>query len=288
MYCERIAGICGRQGTKLATLVTTWVFIVLATIGAAFAQAPTPIPASGEVLKQAKRYEYRYREGDATVLSPWVTMLEEATNAEPDNADLWYALGYAYLARGAQAVMPGGDPSWATVAMQKGPAALRRALQLNPNHPEALSQVGGIQVLMGTMMQAPAMTARGVAQMNRAVELAPDSMRVRLMRAFAGPTLPTELRNYEREAADLDFLIEAASWNRAGDYMGILRADLDFEAGKLDAARNLYGIVANSTSSAAELAKARLAALDRGGVDMADITALRTAAGAQCTMCHGP
>lgn len=284
MDCERIAGICGRQGTKLATLVITWVFIVLAAIGAAFAQAPT----SGEVLNQAKQYEYRYREGDATVLSPWVTMLEEATTTEPGNADLWYALGYVYLARGAQAMMPGGEPSGAMVAMQKGPAALRRALQLNPDHPEALSQVGGIQVLMGTMMQAPAMVARGVAQMNRAAELAPDSMRVRLMRAFAGPTLPAELRNYEREAADLDFLIEAASWNRAGDYMGILRADLDFEAGKLDAARNLYGIVANSTSSAAQLAKARLAALDLGGVDMADITALRTAAGAQCTMCHGP
>ena len=123
--------------------------------------------------------------------------------------------------------------------------------------------------------------------MNRAVELAPKSTRVRLQRAFSGLSLPDALRNHAAESEDLEFLIELADGSRAGDYVRVMRGDLYFETGKPDLARALYQVVEKSSSSAAVNAKARLSALDRGGIAMSDIKALRTAAGTQCTMCHG-
>jgi len=119
------------------------------------------------------------------------------------------------------------------------------------------------------------------------VELAPQSIRVRLMRAFAGSNLPAELRNQAAEAEDLDYLISVSEWGTAGDYMRIMRGDLEFETGKPELARAMYRNVENTGSGASMDAKARLAALDAGGVSMTDIKALRTAAGAQCAMCHG-
>ena len=109
------------------------------------------------------------------------------------------------------------------------------------------------------------------AQFNFAVELAPKSVSVRLARAFNGLSLPDGLRNHAAEAEDLDFLIK----------------DLYFELGTPDLARNQYEIAGKSASPAAVEARTRLTALTQGGVVAADIKKLRSAAGANCTMCHG-
>ena len=102
--------------------------------------------------------------------------------------------------------------------------------------------------------------------MNRAVELAPNSVRVRLVRAFNGLNLPDALRNHAAEAEDLDFLIKVAGGSRPGDYLHIMRGDLYFELGKLDLARSQYEIASKSASPAASEATERLTALTQGGV----------------------
>ena len=84
---------------------------------------------------------------------------------------------------------------------------------------------------MASFQQQPQLAAKGVAEMNRAVELAPNSVRVRLVRAFNGLSLPDALRNNVAEAEDLDFLIKVAEGSRPGDYVHIMRRDLDFELG---------------------------------------------------------
>jgi hypothetical protein len=273
MDCQRIA----QQASKLATLISVIVFTFLALAHSVMAN---------EVLDQSRKYQLQFRTGDTTVIQPWVAMLEQATKADPENADYWYWMGYTYLAQGAQALLA-GKPAEAMPAMQKGPAALRQALKINPNHAEALSQLGGLQTMLGPVLQLPAMAPRGVAQMNRAVELAPESIRVRLMRAFAGANLPAELRNRAAETEDLDYLISVSELGTAGDYIRIMRGDLDFETGKPELARALYRSVENTGSGASIDARARLAALDAGGIPMTEIKALRTAAGARCAMCHG-
>src|SRR5215469_313977 len=160
-------------------------------------------------------------------------------------------MGVAYLAQSAGTMLTGGKPGDAWTAGQKGMHELERALKLNPDHAEALATHGGMQALIATLQQQPQMAAKGVADMNRAVELAPHSVRVRLMRAFNGLSLPDALRNSAAEAEDLDFLIKVAEGSRPGDYLHIMRGDFYFELGKLDLARNQYEMAEKSASPAA-------------------------------------
>lgn len=260
--------------------------VLIGPAGAAAPPVTVNIPA---VLKQARDYQIRFRNGEMGAATDYVALLEQATAAETGNADLWHALGLAYVNLAARATMAGGNRSEAVIALQKGMPAINRALQIDPDHAEALSLRAGMRAMVGLQMNAPAQLSQAVADMNRAVELAPKSVAVRLTRAFSGPVMPEHLRNRQNEAADLEFLIDAAEGNRAGDFMSILRADLHFENGEPDAARQLYKVIDGSGApSAAQLAKSRLTLLDQGReAMMSDIASLRAVAGTQCGMCHG-
>jgi hypothetical protein len=144
-----------------------------------------------------------------------------------------------------------------------------------------------MQAMMASFMQAPQLVAKGVAEMNHAVELAPNSVRVRLQRRFSGLSLPDALRNHAADAEDLDFLINIAEGSRPGDYLHIMRGYLYFELGNPYLARNQYEMAGKSASPAATEAKAPLTALTQGGVAVTDIKKLRSAVGANCAMCHG-
>jgi hypothetical protein len=239
------------------------------------------------ILQRAMTYQFQFRGGETDVVPDYVAMLEQATKTDPENAELWNALGVAYLAQAARAMMPGGRPADAVAAMPKGTSALDRAIQLNPEHAEALATRGGVQAFMDLYRRGPAGAAEGIAKMNRAIELAPTSRRVRLQRAFSGINLPDALRNRTVEAEDLDFLIAIASGTKAGDYLRLLRGDLHAELGASALARAQFELVATSVSSASGVARSRLAAMDQGGVPAADIKKLRAQAGTNCLMCHG-
>jgi hypothetical protein len=261
------------------------VAILLAMASAAFAQ--TTDTATRTILQRAMTYQFQFRGGQTDVVPAYVAMLEEATKIDPENAELWNAMGVAYLAQAARAMMPGGRPADAMAAMPKGTSALDRAIQLSPNHAEALATRGGVQAFMDLYQKGPAGAAGGIAKMNRAIELAPTSRRVRLQRAFSGINLPDPLRNHAAEAEDLDFLIAIANGTRAGDYLRLLRGDLHAELGASALARAQFVLVATSVSPAGGVAASRLAAMDHGGVPAADIKKLRAQAGTNCLMCHG-
>jgi tetratricopeptide (TPR) repeat protein len=267
------------------TLVLSW-GAVPAPAEAAAPAADVDIPA---VLQQTKDYQLRFRDGELDVATANVALLEQATAAETGNADLWQAMGLAYVYLAARATLPGGNRGDLMFALQKGMPALNRALQIDPDHAEALSVRAGMRALMGRGLNQPQLVSQALSDMNRAVELAPESVSVRLTRAFGGPGMPEDLRNRANEAADLDFLIEVSEWNRAGNFMTILRADLHLENGEVDSARELYQvIVGTGAASAAQLARSRLALLPQGkDAVMKDILALRAVAGTQCSMCHG-
>lgn len=257
-----------------------------ASAGAATPPGSMDVPA---VLKQARDYQFRFRDGELDVAPDNVALLEKATTAEPGNADLWQALGLAYVTFAARATMSGGDRSEALIAIQKGMPALNRALQIDPDHAEALSLRAGMRAMMGVQMNQPQILPQAIADMNRAVELAPESAAARLIRAFGAPTMPDELRNKVNEASDLDFLMEYSERSRAGDFITILRADLHFENGEASNARQLYKLVEDSgAASAAQVAKSRLALFAQGrDAVMKDVEALRAVVGTQCSMCHG-
>lgn len=285
--CERWAA----NAARIATCLFTFIFIVVAICIAAFKSAAA-LAGEGEahtrdVLNQAMQYQMQFRSGNLDVAPAYVALLEGATRDNTDSADLWYALGRAYLLQGARALLPGGHPAAAMPAMQKGIEALKQALQIDPDHPQALAQLGGVQALRSAMMNAQGAATSAVADMNRAVSLAPDSTMVRLTRAFLGLTLPDNLRDHAAEFEDLDFLVQHADVGTAADYVRIMRGDLHFETGNSDLARADYRSVLQSGSAASTEAGRRLVALDAGGVLLEQIKALRAAAGAQCSMCHG-
>lgn len=283
-----------KYGDRPGTMtIVTYACVLLVLWGAPLlvsAAEPTPgvdIPA---ILRQSRDFQLRFRDGDLEVVTANVELLEKATAAEAGSADLWHALGSAYVYVAARATMPGGNRADLMLAMQKGMPALNRALQINPDHAEALSLRAGMRALIGLQMNAPQAVSQAMADMNRAIELAPDTVSVRLNRGFGAPIMPEELRNRVNEAADLDYLIDKSEWNRARDYVSILRADLHFENGETDSARQLYETVDHTgATSAAQLARSRLALLAQGRDPMMkDIKALRAAAGGnRCSMCHG-
>lgn len=288
MDCQHSAVVRAHQASRILTWVFIWFGVIVASFHVVSASAHTPEAGRDQILRQARAAQDRFRAGDLGVIPEYVAMLDAAARAYPDDADVWYAMGVAHLAQAATALMPGGNPADAMAPMQKGPAALWKALQLKPDHAEAMAQLGGVQAMLGPILQRPAMLTRGVTQMNKAVQTAPGSVRVRLQRAFTGLSLPDELRDHAAEAEDLEFLIEAADFSRPGDFVRLLRADLHSEMGEADLARTLYRFVEATGSAAAAVdAKSRLQALDAGGVPISDIKALRVAAGARCAMCHG-
>jgi hypothetical protein len=268
-------------------LLTHFTFAATIVAMSLVALAHTNDASTAGILRRAMAYQFQFRGGQTDIVPEYVAMLEEATRADPENADLWDAMGIAYLAQAARAMMPGGTPADALTAIQKGPAALERALRLNPNHAEALATQGGVQAFMGLYQRGPTGAVDGIAKMNRAVEIAPASRRVRLQRAFSGINLPDALRDRTAEAEDLDFLIALANGTRAGDYIRLLRGDLHAENGATERAREQYERVARSTSPASADATSRLAVLSQGGVPATDIKKLRQAAGTNCLMCHG-
>ncbi len=269
-----------RSSTKLT------VFASLAMSVVAWAQT-TAASNTADILRQARAYQFQIRGGQYDVAPEYVAMLETATKADAANADLWSAMGIAYLAQAAGTMLSGGKPADAWAAGVKGSQALEQALKLNPEQVEALATHGGMQAIMALLQKTPELGAKGAAEMNRAVELAPNSVRVRLVRAFNGLSLPDPLRNHAAEAEDLDFLIKIAEGSRPGDYMHLMRGDLYFELGKVDLAKREYEIVSKSTSPAAGEAAGRLTAVAQGGVSMTDIKKLRSAAGSNCALCHG-
>ncbi len=271
--------------TCASALLVLW-GVQLSAAAASAQPSAVDIPA---VLKQAKNYQLRFRDGDLEAVAANVALLESATTTETGNADLWYAMGLAYVTFAARAGRPDGNRADAMVALRKGMPALNRALQIKPDHAETLSLRAGMQAMLGKQMNAPQLVSQAIADMNRAVELAPDTAAVRLVRAFAAPSMPEELRNRVNEAADLDFLMDYSEWNRARDYISILRADLHFENDEVGSARQLYEKVDGSgAASAASLARSRLALLPQGRDPvMKEIKALRAVVGTQCSMCHG-
>lgn len=275
--CMKTAILAMMAVCCLATCISVW--------------AQTPAHDARAILRQAALYQNQFRTGQLDIFPAYVEMLDTATEVEPNNAELWYAMAVASFAQAAATVLNGGTMADVGPAFQQGQAALTRALELNPAHPEALSLRGGTRLMLAALARKPevavSLTDKAIADLNHAVKLAPASERTRLQRAFSGLTLPASLRNHATEAEDLDFLVKVAGKSRAGDYMKIMRGDLHSELGQFDQARTLYQQVETSTSPAATTARVRLSALERGVVPESDIQALRSAAGAQCVMCHG-
>jgi tetratricopeptide (TPR) repeat protein len=217
-------------------------------------------------------------------------MLEQATAADATNGALWNALARAYFLQSAAAGQGGGPPSPEAMAralepVQRAHDASERALRIDANDPIALSNHGtALRALSLARKDREGMSV-GASEVNRAVELAPSLIPPRVKRGIAALGLPPRFRNVETLIEDVNVLIAVSEGTRAGDMLHLFLGDVYADAGRAEEAQRQYEAAARPSSVAAEQARARLAALDQGGIPAAETARLRASVGT-CTTCH--
>jgi hypothetical protein len=193
------------------------------------------------------------------------------------------ALTFAYQQQAQAIGQSGGDPREALRLGFRSFALSERALKIDPNNPDALAFHGG---MLAAAAQRPERVQQGIAEVFRAVELAPSAVQPRLIRAAIGLTQSADRRDTAALIDDLTFLSTAGTGSRSGDMEHILLADLYAEMGKADDARREYLAATRRPASAVkDLVQSRLAALEQGAVPAGEITTLRGRIG-ECLMCH--
>jgi tetratricopeptide (TPR) repeat protein len=248
-------------------------------------------PTSADVLREQRIFMLQARGGRSDVEpSAMLGRVQEALAADPDNSELHRALGDVVLLQTTLAPPAGNAPDVVAISrtIQRALSAYTRAVELDSTNAAALSSRGLTLVFSSLFTQNPALLTEALAALNRAVDLAPDSIVPRLNRAFTGVNLPPPIRDTSKTIEDLKRLIAVAEGSRPGDMVHLLLGDLYAELERTDDARAEYQAAARRPASAArEPAAARLAALDAGTLPRAEIAAMRGSLASNCAMCHG-
>jgi hypothetical protein len=246
------------------------------------------IPRDTEALSQAHRQQLEFRQGNLEIAKPLVKSLEEAVAQSTDNAQLWEALGNAYMSlQGAMSAGPPDLPKLLEVG-ERARDAYARALALKPASPMARAGHGMATMLVSQFKNDAPGIAAGVDEMNAAVRDNPKSKTVRLTRAFTIIHLPHGMRDNNAVIEDLRFMIDTVPGSRPEDVMRVLLGDVFAEAGDLKSARAEYAQVSGASAFALEQVKVRLADLEKGAVRAESIAAVRSVLGPRCVMCHAP
>lgn len=247
----------------------------------------TPSPADS-VLAQLMLHSFEVRSGHFEGASKAVALMLDATQKMPDDPRVLTGLGTAYFLEANVALAPGGNLANGLAVIQNAHDSYARALAIKADEPDALAGHGMASLILGGVQRKPEMVALGVAEMDRAVKLAPDIAPIRLQRAFSVVNLPVSPERNATVLEDLEFLSVKGQGLRSGDYVRVMRGDVYFETGQPDLARKEYEKVSASPRPGGGEARARLSALASGaGVARPDIARLRNATGSNCMMCHG-
>jgi hypothetical protein len=264
---------------------STLLFSSLWFLTATALAASTP---DADALAQSHRLQLEYRQGNLAAAKPLVAGLESAVAKSPDNAQLWEALGHAYMS--LQGSMYGGalDMPALISAGEHARDAYARSLALKQPNPLVSASHGMATMVVSQLKGDGPGVMAGIEEMNAAVRQYPKSTGVRLTRGFTIVHLPPDMRDNQAVTEDLRFILDTAPGGRAEDVLHVLLGDVLAETGKLPAARAEYDQVTGASAFAAEQVKLRLADLAKGPVRTENITAVRMGTGTGCAMCHAP
>jgi hypothetical protein len=240
------------------------------------------------VLDNARKLQLEFRQGDHAVIKPLVATLEDAVVRSPDNAKLWEQLGFAHMSeQGSLISMPPDVPAL-IAAGTRAREAFERSLALEPDNLLVRSSHGMAQMVVSQLQgDGPGMMA-GIEEMNAAVRANPKSTGLRLTRGFTIIHLPPGVRDTNAVIDDLQTILDSVPGGRPEDVLHLMLGDVYAETGDLQAAREEYAQVSGASAFAAEQARSRVAALQKGAVDPADIARVRMGTGGRCQMCHAP
>jgi hypothetical protein len=238
-----------------------------------------------EVLALAHHSQMEFRAGKQEVVNPLVKSLEDAVAQSPNNAQLWEALGHAYMSKQGSMYSSTLDMPALIATGERARAAYARSLTLNGKSALVRASHGMSSMVVSQLKgDGPGMMA-GIEEMNAAVRQAPKSTAVRLTRGFTIIHLPPAMRDNDAVIEDLGFILETAPGGRPEDVLHVLLGDVYAELGKLDAARDEYRQVSGASAFAAEQAKARLA---QDSISPEAIALVRSGTGKRCAICHAP
>jgi hypothetical protein len=241
-----------------------------------------------EVLAKAHDLQLEYRQGNLEAAKPLVKILEDAVGQSRDSAELWEALGHAYMS--LQGSKYAGSPDMPTLIATGEHArdAYARSLALNGNNTLVRASHGMAQTVVSLLKgDGPGIMA-GVEEMNATVRDAPKSTAARLTRGFTIIHLPPAMRDTDAVIEDLQFILERAPGGRPEDVVHVLLGDVYAEVGKLEAARKEYAQVSGASAFAAREVKSRLTDLATGAIQPASIGQVRAITGSGCATCHTP
>jgi hypothetical protein len=237
-----------------------------------------------EILIQAQRSQLEFRQGNLAAAAPLVKTLEDAVAKSSDNAELWEALGNAYMSlQGSQTSSPPDMPRLIDIG-ERARAAYARSLALNANDALVLASHGMSQMVVSQLKGDGAGIAAGIDEMNAAVRQAPNSTGIRLTRGFTMIHLPPQMRDTKAVTEDLQFILDTAPGGRAEDVLHVMLGDVYAEVGDLPSARKEYAEVTGASAFAARQVKLRAG---QDTIAPAAIAAVRMGT-ATCAMCHAP
>lgn len=263
-------------------------FILLTFVGLLAGGSPVAADRDNEALGLAHQLQREFRQGNLGVVDPLVKSLETAVARAPDNADLWEALGNAYMSQQGTLYQSNPDRLVLIQGGERAREAYARALARDQGNALLLASHGMARMTIAMLQQDASALQAAVEEMNSAVRRAPNSTPVRLTRGFTTIHLPVGIRDTAAVLEDLNFVMDASPGGRPEDVLHLLIGDVYAETGRPDQARREYELVTGASNFAAEQSHSRLAALKKGAVTPADITLVRTGTGYRCVMCHAP
>lgn len=174
--------------------------------------------------------------------------LEARVAAEPQNVELMVELATAYQARGVA-----GDQD----AVKQAESWASRALELAPENPELLCLHGGILALKGRDATLPFEKMRhvqnGLKEMDKAVELAPNNVSVRMTRGGYCLNLPDIFARVDTALIDYGHLAGMAA-ARPGALTPELVAQVELRLGQAHAKKGDYAAAGEHLSKAIRIA----------------------------------
>jgi len=233
-------------------------------------------------------YFYKARLGDAQAVDRAIGILQQAAAAVPAEPDSARWLGLSYLVKVSLLSRSGAAPGEVVAAAQHAAQAFESVLERSPKDALALSSHGFALTIEAGFKRSPDLFTKGVGEMNQAVSVDPSDINPRLLRAFAILNFPVPFRDLKAARDDLTTILKGvpAGYNdRAAAVLHVYLGDVYTESREPALARAEYEVAAGMHEPGAEVARARLAAMEQGQPGPDDIQRYRASAN-NCTVCH--
>ena len=143
-----------------------------------------------------------FPQNEAEDIQSQIVALKDSLRQEPENTGILLKMGILYHNLGVE-----GDKK----AVKRARKLFQKLLELDPQNAEALAWYGSVLTLRGRDVWFPASklkhVSNGIEKMDKAVELVPDNINVRMIRAHNSLNLPGIFHRTKIAITDFEHLL---------------------------------------------------------------------------------